>query len=91
MIEYKRFIGFKYTYSEAAQRDIKKLDRQITTKTSYKLDALVKGKGQLNVKMMVDFTPPRSRLRVGNYRVIFEESRKEIIIEETNVNKNNIT
>lgn len=75
-----RFLGFKYIYSEAAKRDLKKIDRQVVAKLTDKLDELVGGREGLDVKMMLGFTPPRYRLRVGDYRVVFEEYRNEIII-----------
>jgi mRNA interferase RelE/StbE len=75
-----RFAGFKYTFSQAAKIDLKKLDRHVVTKVTNKLDDLVAGREGLNIKMMLGFVPPRYRLRVGDYRVVFEERRSEIII-----------
>ena len=75
-----RFAGFRYIYSEAAKRDLKKLEYHIVERIIGKLDALVAGKEGLDIKMMIGFTPPRYRLRVGDYLVAFEEYRNEIII-----------
>lgn len=75
-----RFGGFRYIYSKAAKRDLKKFDRQVVEKLTSKLDALVSGKEGLDIEMMTGFTPPRYRLRAGDYRIVFEERRNEIVI-----------
>ncbi|MFA5075175.1 MAG: type II toxin-antitoxin system RelE/ParE family toxin [Candidatus Babeliales bacterium] len=75
-----RFIGFKYIFSQAAKRDLKKLDKQIVKKIIIKLDELVTGREGLDIKAMINVKSPQYRLRVGDYRVIFEELRNEIII-----------
>ena len=80
MMGTNRFVGFKYLFSESANRDFKKLDNQIATKIITKLNELVSGREGLDIKMMVNSSPTRYRLRVGDYRVVFEEHRNEIII-----------
>ncbi len=75
-----RFFGYRYTFSEPARRDLKKLDKQIVEKIISKLDVLVSKKECLDVKMMVGIKPAQYRLRVGDYRVIFSEHAHEIII-----------
>jgi mRNA interferase RelE/StbE len=75
-----RFFGYKYSFSESAKRDLKKLDNQVVTKIRNKLDDLVSRKECLDVKKMVSVTPAQYRLRVGDYRVIFAELENEIMI-----------
>ena len=75
-----RFFGYKYIFSEAANRDFKKLEKHIATKITKKLDDLISGKENLDIKTMVDTDPKEYRLRVGDYRVIFKENKNEIII-----------
>jgi mRNA interferase RelE/StbE len=75
-----RFFGYKYIFSESAQRDLKKLDKPVVAKIMRKLDELVTRKECLDVKMMIGTTSTQYRLRVGDYRVIFAEHEKEIII-----------
>ncbi len=75
-----KFNGYKYIFSESAKRDIKKLDKQITNNIFKKLDELVSGHLNLDIKVMVGTKFQQYRLRVGDYRVIFEEIKNEIII-----------
>jgi len=75
-----KFAGFKYIFSESAKRDLKKLDKQIVVKIIKKLDELVAGKENLDIKTMISIKPQRYRLRVGDYRVLFEEFNNEIVI-----------
>ena len=63
-----RFFGYKYIFSNPAKKNLKKLDD------------LVSSKECLDIKMLVNVTPIKYRLRVGNYRVIFAEHENEIII-----------
>jgi len=75
-----RFFGYKYIFSNPAKKDLKKLDKKTITSITDKLDDLVSSKECLDVKMLVNVTPIKYRLRVGNYRVIFAEHENEIII-----------
>jgi mRNA-degrading endonuclease RelE of RelBE toxin-antitoxin system len=43
-MEVNHFVEFRYIFSQAAQRDIKKLDKQIVSKVINKLDELITGK-----------------------------------------------
>lgn len=75
-----RFFGYKYIFSEAANRDFKKLEKNISIKITKKLDDLVLGKENLDIKVMIDTDQKEYRLRIGDYRVIFKENKNEIII-----------
>lgn len=75
-----RFLGYKYVFSQAANRELKKLDKNIAIKITNKLDDLISGKENLDVKVMVGTNPTEYRLRVGDYRVVFLEHKNEIII-----------
>lgn len=75
-----RFFGYKYTLSDSAIRDFKKLDKKISDKIKAKLDELVSRKERLDVKSIVGSSQAEYRLRVGEYRVIFLDKKKEILI-----------
>jgi mRNA interferase RelE/StbE len=75
-----QFGGFKYTFSESAKKDLKKLDKFVVKRIADKLDELVAGKDGLSIKMLVSPKHPRYRLRVGDYRIVFEINKNEIII-----------
>ena len=75
-----RFFGYKYILSDSAIRDLKKLDEKISDKIKAKLNELVSRKERLDVKNIIGSSKEEYRLRVGDYRVIFLDNKKEILI-----------
>jgi len=75
------FKNFRYVYSESAKRDLKSLEKKIVLKIDSKLKDLVDGKPGLDIKKLVARNIfPVYRLRAGNYRVIFEVKKNELLI-----------
>ena len=72
--------GYRYVYSQAAKKDLKKLDKQIVKKIDNKLKALVAGNQGLDIKKLIGLNHPRYRMRVANYRVLYEIHESEIIV-----------
>ena len=68
------------SYLKEYLRRCQVIDKQVVEKISKKLNALVSEKECLDVKVMVSTTPTKYRLRVGDYRIIFSEHKKEILI-----------
>jgi mRNA interferase RelE/StbE len=69
---------YSIEFKPAAVKDLKKVDRKKAVKIVAKIEELendLKG----DVKKLTDFTP-EYRLRVGDYRVLFEIEKKTVII-----------
>jgi mRNA interferase RelE/StbE len=72
--------GYSYSYSKAAKKDLKKLDKNIILKIDEKLKDLVSGKQGLDIKKIVSSEAEAYRLRISNYRVVFKVQQEQILI-----------
>jgi len=75
-----RLKGYRISYSLPAKKFIEKLDKKMASKIEKKLDELVSGSENLDVKKLVDSSELKYRLRVGDYRVIYAVWEDQIII-----------
>lgn len=69
---------YRLMYKPEAQRDLSKLSREISQRVTKKLDALCNDLAG-NVKRLVGYTPGL-RLRVGDWRVLFEVVGSTIVV-----------
>ncbi len=72
--------GYRYEYAESAKKQLKHLDKKIAALVDEKLQNLVAGKQNVSIKKLVGQEAPRYRLRVGDYRVIYEMYEKKILV-----------
>lgn len=75
-----RLKGYRLVFTPSAEKILLRLDTQTTQSITKKLEALIAGDQNLNVKKIVGKNFPLYRLRVGNYRILYEVHQKEIII-----------
>ena len=69
---------FKIEYNVEAQRDLRKLSPEVARRITQKINRLANGLSG-DVKRLVKFKPDY-RLRVGDWRVLFEIDGKTIVI-----------
>ena len=69
---------YKIKFKPRAIKDFKSIDNKISKSIFLKIE-LLSNDLQGDVKKLTNFTP-EYRLRVGNYRVLFETEKDEIII-----------
>lgn len=74
------FKGYKIEFTSQASKDLKKLDRREAEKIDKKLDDLIAGKSNVNIKKIVNEVVPTYRLRCDDYRIVFEVKREIITI-----------
>ena len=72
--------GYKLVLKESAQKDLGQIDPLIAHAIEKKLQALVLGATNLDIKKMADCAVPTYRLRHGDYRAIYEVYKNEIIV-----------
>jgi|SaaInlLV_10m_DNA_2_1039722.scaffolds.fasta_scaffold00733_8 mRNA interferase RelE/StbE len=72
--------GYQYIYTSSAKKDLKKINKHDVKKIDSKLKSLVSGNQDLDVKKLVDMRYSRFRLRVGDYRVIYEVYDNKILV-----------
>lgn len=73
-------LGYEVTLSPEAQKNLKKIDKKVTTKILKKLEDLTSDKfGSLDIKKLKE-KKDLYRLRVGDYRIIYSIGRKEIVV-----------
>jgi mRNA interferase RelE/StbE len=72
--------GYRYEYAETARKQLKHLDKKIVALVDEKLQDLVTGKQNLPIRRLVGQEAPRYRLRVGDYRVIYEVYENKILV-----------
>lgn len=75
-----RLKGYRLSYSSQAEKFIKKLDKKTATHISNKLEQLVNGDENLDVKKLSGSLDQQFRLRVGDFRILYEVSAHEIIV-----------
>ncbi len=72
--------GYRIIYAVQAKKVIDKYPKNIAQKIYEKLDELVAGEQKLDVKKLKNHQDQRYRLRVGDYRVVFDLEDDEIIM-----------
>jgi mRNA interferase RelE/StbE len=72
--------GYRIYFTNQAKRDIKKLEKADAKDILEKLEDLVEGKENLDVTPLEGSSTPLYRLRVGNYRVIYEVWKHTITV-----------
>ncbi|WP_294403629.1 type II toxin-antitoxin system RelE/ParE family toxin [uncultured Ruminococcus sp.] len=65
-------------YTKRAAKHIAKLDKP----TKNRIKAGIEGIPGGDIKRLQGITPPEFRLRVGEYRIIFEMTTEEIVIRD---------
>jgi mRNA interferase RelE/StbE len=75
-----RLKGYRLSYSSRAKKFIEKLDKRTALYIVQKLEQLVNGNENLDVKKLSGSSEPRFRLRVGDFRLIYEVSEHEVIV-----------
>lgn len=71
MMQKSSFKGYILTFTPQAKKELKKLEIGIAKKVDEKLNALVQGAINLDIKKMKG-VEETYRLRLGDYRIIFE-------------------
>lgn len=66
-----------FVFSVAAQRKLHKLDGQIQNRILKKLADLKEADDRRSMTMMTDADPATHRLRIGDYRLIFQQKDQE--------------
>ena len=69
----------KIKIQERAKKDLKKIDKQNVIKILKNIQKLENYPNISNIKILKNFYPPK-RLRVGDYRVLFDVEENTIII-----------
>lgn len=72
MTQKNNFKGYKIQFTPQAQKELKKLEQKELVKIDNKLNDLISGAQNLDIKKMITDTGSLYRLRCGDYRVIFE-------------------
>lgn len=73
---------YSINITERAKKDFRKLNAEIRVKLINDVLLLKTNRKSKNIKMLVGPNIPKYRLRVGDYRVLFDviDSQKEILI-----------
>ncbi|MBI2674660.1 MAG: type II toxin-antitoxin system RelE/ParE family toxin [Candidatus Yanofskybacteria bacterium] len=69
-------MSFRILLSPKAARDIKKLERQVLSKVDKALLGLAKNSYPYGVKILQDIKLPQCRIRVGDYRILYDVYNK---------------
>ena len=69
-----------YFFTTSAKKDLKKLDAKDALNIENKIAQLTTTNANLDIKKLVNYNPPTYRLRVGNYRVLYEIHEQTVII-----------
>lgn len=72
--------GYEVYFTPQAKRDLKKIEKADAKKITDKLDDLVDGKDNLDITPLEAAVKPIYRLRVGDYRVIYEVWKHKITV-----------
>lgn len=80
MMPKNNFSGYELAFTTQAAKEFKKLDRSDAAKIDKKLQELVSGTQNLDIKKMSTDGDAKYRLRCGDYRIIFEVKHSIITI-----------
>lgn len=72
--------GYKVLFTESAKKQLKSIDPRYKKAIDKKLDELAQGNQSLDIKKLIAYDRATFRLRVGDYRVIYEVYEHEIIV-----------
>ncbi len=72
--------NYTIIFTESAKKDLKKIDRSISKIIEKKIEQLTLHSDRLDIKKLVGFKDPTYRLRINDYRVIYEIKNDEIVI-----------
>jgi len=72
--------GYSIVLKKSAQKDLRKLPATKALIIGKKLAQLTKEKHNLNILKLTGYAIPTHRLRVGDYRIIFEVHEREIVV-----------
>ena len=73
------FKGYKISFSSQAKKTLEKMDSTLAGRINRKIQDLVNGKPNVDVKKMVE-SGLRYRLRCGEYRIVFDVKREIITV-----------
>lgn len=79
MVFISHFTGYAVSYSKKAEKDLKKIDQAQAKKIKDQFKELVKGNQNFDIKKLQG-NEDLYRLRVGDYRAIFEVHEHIIVI-----------
>ena len=71
--------NYTIIFTESAKKDLKKIDRSISKIIEKKIEQLTLHNDRLDIKKLVGFKATY-RLRINDYRVIYEIKNDEIVI-----------
>ena len=72
--------NYTIVLKKSAQKDLAKLPHATAMVIQKKLSQLTQATHRLNILKLTGYLIPTYRLRIGNYRVIFEVHEREIIV-----------
>lgn len=72
--------GYQLSYSSQARKFLKKLDKKTAIHILSKLEELIEGDENLDVKKLNGSLKSQFRMRVGDFRIIYEVAEHEIIV-----------
>ena len=72
--------GYRYVYSSAAKKDLRYINKKDVLKIDRKLQDLVSGSLDLDIKKLSGSGVVRYRLRVGCYRIVYEIYEDKIVV-----------
>ena len=64
----------------AAERDLKRFDRETATRIARTIDALAVNPRPAGVKTLKGSSPPILRHRVGDYRILYRVTNKQLVV-----------
>jgi mRNA interferase RelE/StbE len=79
------FIGYTIDFTSQAKKELQKIDKPDAKKIKQKLDSLTEGASNLDIKKLEATSEPTYRLRVGDYRIVFEVKHAKITILIINI------
>lgn len=72
--------GYQLVFSDVAKKALKKLDKPLVKKIESKLEDLINGDQNLDIKKLQAYKEPTYRLRVGDMRVLYAVWHQKVII-----------
>ena len=77
--------GYEIRFDRKAEKQLSKIDHCYSKSIRQKLNALVSGSQNLDVKKLAGYDDSTYRLRVGVYRVLYEVYERQIYIRVVSV------